>query len=198
MRKALLACAAGALLAATATAYADPVEDAKREVEKATGTHVPPTDGLPGTGGIGKNGRAGVVGYITIQSQGEAEPTWTLIGALADPSLWVCTGGGDVTRYVVTCLPASTAVNLTWHCDVLHADVTGMSDVSRAHTALDCDSDGVPESETKTVTGVDHDSKFAADTRVVSAFTCTVDGGGDVAVAGYTGGCGDPGYVGVE
>jgi hypothetical protein len=199
IRKALFAAVAGAVLVSAAAAYADPVEDAKREVERTTGVRLPPTNGGPVVvGGIGKGGRSGVVGYITIQSQGTATPTYTLMGALADEALWVCSGAGDVTRYAVTCLPASTAVDLVWHCDVLHADVTGMSDGSRAHTALDCDSDGAPEAETKTVTNVDHDSKFAADTRVVSAFTCTIDGGADVAIANYAGGCGDPGYVGVE
>ncbi len=202
IRTAVLALAAGAVVAGSVAAYADPVDDVQKAVEDALVVRPPVVDHPPVVGGGvtgGTTGRSAVVGYIFVQASGDAAPTYTLAGALGDSSLWTCTGGGTSAKYAVTCLPASTAVELTWHCDVLHADVTTSSAQGLAHTSLDCDSDGVPEAQTATVSGFPgHDSKWSVDTRLVTAFTCRIDGGGEDARPDWTGGCGDPGLVGVE
>jgi len=202
IRKAVLAVVAGVMVAGTVAAYADPVDDVVQTVNDVATVH-PPIDHPPvvGGGGVtgGTTGRSAVVGYIFVQASGDAVPTYTLAGALGNSDLWVCRGGGTSASYTVTCVPASTAVELTWHCDVLHADVSTTSDAGLARTTLDCDSDGVGEAQTATVSGfVGHDSKWSVDTRLVTAFTCTIDGGGTDAHADWTGGCGDPGLVGVE
>jgi hypothetical protein len=201
IRKAVLAVAAGVIVAGTVAAYADPVDDVLQTVNDVAHVRPPVVDRPPVLGGgvTGVSGRSAVVGYIFVQASGDAVPTYTLAGALGDADLWACHGGGTSASYTVSCVPASAAVELTWHCDVLHADVSTTSAAGLARTTLDCDSDGVGEAQTATVSGLPgHDSKWSVDTRLVTAFTCTIDGGGADAHADWTGGCGDPGLVGVE
>lgn len=198
---------AGAVLAGT-SASADPITDLTKTVEHTVRVNVPPADTGPVVGGgvgggVGRGGgRSAVVGYISVvwlRSQGQPTPTYTLSGALAVPETWRCSSADAGSSFSVTCVPASTAVELTWHCDVLHADVSTSSAEAAARTSLDCDSDGAPEAQTATATGIGgHDSKWSVDTRIVSAFTCTIDNPNGSATPDYIAGCGDPGLVGLE
>jgi len=198
-RSSVLAAAVAAFaVSAGAAGAVEPVDTVVRAVEKATGTDVPNPGaeviGQPG-GGVGgvRGGRSAVVGYISVSWVGTTTPSYTLAGALADPNEWRCSDNGGTTTYSVTCVPVPLVLPMEYHCDVLHADASGASAQSSVHTALDCDSDGVAEAETDTVTGVGWDNDWAVDTRLVTAFTCTV-----VSRPDSHGGCGDPGLVGVQ
>lgn len=198
-------------MAASADTVDTVVNTVQKTVEDGTTIDVPGTTvggtvdrALAGTkpvvgGGIGDIGGVGpvrgtgpVVGYITIASSNTVglAPTWNVHGALADPTQWACTGAGTATSYSVTCLPTVPVLPLAYKCDVLHADVHTASAGSTARTTLDCDSDGTGEVATSTVSGATGwDSKWSADGRAVSAFTCTIDN----AKGDWGGGCGDPG-----
>jgi hypothetical protein len=193
IRKTTLALAAVAVLACAGTALADPVDDVTKKVHTATGGTTGGVGDVVGTGG-GRSGRSAVVGYTVITANGDSTPTYSLLGALSDPALWTCSGAGTSATYTVTCLPASAAVDLHWHCDVLHTDASTTSDAGQARATLDCDGDGTPEAQTDVAHAFDSKNKWSVDTRLVTAFTCTVDLG----VPNWTGGCGDPGLVGVE
>src|SRR3712207_2715733 len=151
-------------------------------------------------------GSSPVVGYIYITyntALGQTAPSYQLFGALAAPALWTCSdnlsSGYPAVPYAVTCVPTSTAVNLAWHCDVLHADIAGLSPTASAHTSLDCNGDGTPEAQTVYVAGVLYDFVWATNTMPVSKFVCTVDGKKfgvtGAATPDYRAGCGDPGVV---
>jgi len=146
-------------------------------------------------------GSSPVVGYIYIQQIGaQLTPSYTLYGALANPALWTCAGGMVGVGYEVTCSPSSSLVNLAWHCDVLHADITLLSAQAAGHTSLDCNGDANYEAQTVYLNGgPNYDFVWAASPIAVSKFTCRVDAkkNGVVvpAVKDFRGGCGDPGIV---
>ncbi|HVF04970.1 MAG TPA: hypothetical protein VNA20_09030 [Frankiaceae bacterium] len=143
-----------------------------------------------------------VVGYIQILAAAPTAanpspvPTYALFGALANPALWTCSNP-SVVPYVVTCTPASTAVNLVWHCDVLHADIHGLSPNTNARTSLDCNGDNAYEAQTAWILGPLYSFDWAASTMTVTSFSCRVDGGPNnpLATPAYRAGCGDPGIV---
>ena len=206
MRRALTVLAGTAVLAVTLgspvsgeepvdTVVATAQSTAATVQDKVQNVHVP---GGAGAIGGGASGRSAVVGAIVVTSTAAttgAQPEHRMIGALADPTQWTCTGGGTTALYRVTCVPRQLPVPVAYHCDVLHADALVPLAGSSARTSMDCDSDGQPEARTALVTGPNGwDTDLAVDTRAVTAFTCVVDSGaGD-----YTARCGDPGYVGVE
>ena len=203
LRTSSVLAATAAMVAVTGgTALAvDPVDTVVRTVNKvAAGVDVPGGgEVIGGPGGIGgvRGGRSAVVGFVSMQYNQtlDAAPRYHLVGALADPNQWTCAGSGDGATYSVTCLPVSLAVPMSYHCDVLHADIYTSSQDGSGRTTLDCDSDGVGEAQTDVVTGVGgNDHTWAVDTRHVTAFTCTIDSGRP----DWSGGCGDPGLVGVE
>ena len=138
--------------------------------------------------------RSAVVGYIRITWTALNGPSYRLSGALQDGNQWSCVGGGGTTSYTVTCSPVRLPVGVKYTCDVLHADIATSSAAGTGRTSLDCDSDGVPEAQTRQVFGTGgRDFRWAVDTRPVTRFTCTVD----LVVPDLTSGCGDPGLVGV-
>jgi hypothetical protein len=199
LRRSVLAAAVAAIAVSAGAAVAvEPVDTVVSAVEKAAGVRVPRPGaeviGGPG-GGVGgvRGGRSAVVGYISVTWVETAAPSYTLLGALADPNEWSCTDNGGTTTYSVTCVPVPLVLPMAYHCDVLHADASGASEQATVHTSLDCDSDGVAEAATGTVNGVGNDRNWAVDTRLVTAFTCTVESRPNA-----HGGCGDPGLVGVE
>ena len=197
-------------LGGTASAV-EPVDTVVATVEKAATVDVPVDHDvvLPGGGAVG-GGVGGVrppaatgvtsavVGYIRIIRTGTfALPTTTyaLFGALADPNQWTCSGGGGTSSYTVTCLPNVLPVNVSYTCQVLHADISATTVGSSGKTSMDCNSDGVPEAQTGQKFGPGgYDFVWATSTMPVTAFTCTLD----LAVPDVTSGCGDPGTVGVE
>ncbi|HEX8001691.1 MAG TPA: hypothetical protein VF519_03240 [Mycobacteriales bacterium] len=191
-RGAAVAFAVVTAVAVAGPAYAvEPVDTVVKTVQNTVGGRVPGTG--PVTGAPAR-ARSAVVGYVAIGWAGDtAGPSYTLAGALADPTQWACTDNGGTTTYSVTCLPVPLVLPVEYHCDVLHADLLGLSTAAAGRTSLDCDSDGVAEARTRAVSGVDSDGVYAVDTRLVTAFTCTVDGGHP----DYQGGCGDPGLVGI-
>lgn len=182
----------------------EPVDTIVAAVEDATGVDLPKVDTGPvvvepggGVGGVGRGvrGRSAVVGYIQIIASAEAGTTHTLVGALADPNEWTCSGGGGGGSYTVSCKPVALPVVMDYHCDVLHADAQGMSETGSVRTSMDCDGDGAPESQTILAQGLTgYDFKWSVDTRLVTAFTCTADN----LVPDARAGCGDPGFVGVS
>lgn len=196
------AAALTAVLSGAATAV-DPVDTVLKKVEQATGVDVPNVDAGPvvvgpgggAGGGVGRaRGRSAVVGYIQIVANGTGT-SYTLLGALGDTNQWTCSGSGGGSSYTVSCLPVGLPVTMDYHCDVLHADASPMSTAGQVRTSMDCDGDGVPEVQTAVATGVEgYDSKWAVDTRLVTAFTCTADS----LVPDARSGCGDPGFVGVS
>jgi hypothetical protein len=180
-----------ALVAAVAgPAHADPVDDVRHIVATVVGRDLPPGIILPSN-----TVHSAVVGYILVSHQQDARPTFQLMGALSNPSLWTCADNYPAAPYSVTCLPVSGTV-LDWHCDVLHGDISTLSANAVARTVLDCDGGATPpEVETAVVSGTaGHDSKWSPSPVLVTAFSCTVDAGpGAAASPDFTGGCGDPG-----
>lgn len=177
------------------TGTVDKVEDAAAGVVVDVSALDKVVGGAPGGGGAGPvRGTSPVVGYIAVTSQESLglAPAFSVMGALADPNEWACSGSGTAATYSVTCLPVGSVLPVSYKCDVLHADVSTTSAGSTARTTLDCDNDGTGEAQAGTVSGAGgHASAWAVDGRAVSAFTCTIDNGrGD-----WTGGCGDPGTV---
>lgn len=146
-------------------------------------------------------GSSPVVGYIYITQIGTAPvPTYQLFGALGNSMLWTCVPASTATSYSVSCVPASNAVNLVWHCDVLHADIAILSAGGAGHTSLDCDGLNPPEAQTAYLTGGPaYDWAWAASTMPVKKFTCTVDarklGVVTAPIPDFRAGCGDPGLV---
>lgn len=131
-----------------------------------------------------------VVGHILIDHTGGA-PTFTVSGVLA--THWTCSDNQPATPYRVTCVPL-VPTGLTWHCDVLHADVLVVAAGTTARTALDCDGGGPAEATTATVSGIGgHDTAIVPNDVLVTEFSCIVDDGdGGGAAPGYHAGCGDP------
>ncbi len=146
-------------------------------------------------------GSSPVVGYISIQQIGnQLTPSHQVYGVLANASLWTCAGGAVGIAYEVTCTPTSNAVNLVWHCDVLHADIVLMTVPAAGHTSLDCNGDGIYEAETSYLNGgPNSDFVWATSPMAVSTFTCRVDAKKNgvlvPAVKDFRGGCGDPGIL---
>ena len=146
-------------------------------------------------------GSSPVVGYIYIEQIGaQAAPSYTLYGALGDTNLWKCTSGMNGVGFEVTCTPKDNAVNLVWHCDVLHADIALLSAQAAGHTALDCNSDGIYEAETTYYNGgPNYDFVWAQSTMAVTKFTCRVDAKKNgvliPAIKDFRAGCGDPGLI---
>jgi hypothetical protein len=193
LRRISLALAALVAVASVALpAHADPVKDVQNAVNRAVGG--------AGTGGGAPpaGARSAVVGYIFISHQtllGETRPTYTLRGALADNTLWTCHDNWPASgAYTVTCDPVPGTI-LSWQCDVLHADITGLSATARARTTLDCDGVAPPEAQTAIVGGTAHDFVWSPSSVLVSQFSCTIDGGSLPQSPDYYGGCGDPGLV---
>ncbi|HEX8001692.1 MAG TPA: hypothetical protein VF519_03245 [Mycobacteriales bacterium] len=143
-------------------------------------------------------GRSAVVGYIRItalSAVNNGAPSYTLSGALADGNQWSCSASNGVSAYRVTCLPVPLVLPVAYTCDVLHADVATSSESGSGQTHLDCDGDGNAEAQTNHVTGAGGwDNEWAVAQTPVSAFVCTLD----LLRPDVTGGCGDPGLVGVE
>jgi hypothetical protein len=191
------AAALTAVLAGSAMAV-EPVDTVVKKVENTTGVHVdtgPVVGGPGGGGGRGARGRSAVVGYIQIFSTDEAGTGHALLGGLSDPHQWACSGGGSGSSYSVTCKAVALPVVMDYHCDVLHADASPLSETGAARTSMDCDSDGVPEVQTALAQGMaGYEFKWSVDTRLVTEFTCTVDS----IVPNVRAGCGDPGLVGVS
>lgn len=198
MRRAITVLAGTAVFAValgTPGSANDPVGEVVAAAEQATGVQVGP---LPNTVVGGGRARSAVVGAIVITSTAAttgAQPSYGLIGALADPTQWSCAGGGSTALYRVTCVPQPLPVTVVYHCDVLHADALAPFAGSSVRSTMDCDSDGQAEAQTNVVTGpAGWDTELAVDMRAVTAFTCIADhGAGD-----WTARCGDPGLVGVE
>lgn len=147
-------------------------------------------------------GSSPVLGYISIQQLGtQLTPSHTLYGVLANAALWTCSGGVVLGGfYEVTCAPVSNAVNLVWHCDVLHADIALLTPQAAGHTSMDCNSDGVPEAQTVYLNGgPNYDFVWASSPMAVTKFTCRVDAKKNgvliPAVKDFRAGCGDPGVV---
>ena len=142
-----------------------------------------------------------VVGYVQITyitALGQTAPSFTAYGVLATPA-WSCTdnltSGYPAAPYAVTCVPTGP-VDLSYHCDVLHADIHGLSLTAKARTSLDCDGVAGPEAQTAYIGGTVYDFDWAASSTSVTKFTCTVDGNQVPAASpDYRAGCGDPGTV---
>lgn len=208
MRKtAVVAGAAMFVMGLGGTASADePVDTVERTLKPVVVVDAPVDDvKLPGDGQVGggvvgqpRGVTSAVVGYIRIIRTGTPvlpTTTYALFGALADPTQWTCSGGGGTTSYTVTCLPNVLPVNVSYTCQVLHADIAATTVGASGKTAMDCNSDGVPEAQTGQKFGpAGYDFVWATSTMAVTAFTCTLD----LAVPDVTAGCGDPGTVGVE
>lgn len=199
-----------------APAYADDVTTPVGDV------HVPIVDqvavldtgvigGIKGPGGVdtgggvanpgGRGVRGSVVGYISATNTG-GSPTFTVSGALADPTLWSCSAGTTATgAYAVTCTPLPNVV-LSWDCDVLHADANSMSEDGKVRTSMDCTGDATPEAATDVAHGLgtsSHQSVWATADIPVSSFVCTFDDGeGGRGRGTWGGGCGDPGVPELE
>lgn len=137
-----------------------------------------------------------VVGYIQIIHNAPNAPTYALFGDLATPNWscgWSSTAPGPTA---VTCNPTSLLPALVFHCDVLHADIQGLSMTARARTSMDCNGDNVWEAQTAFIGGPVYDFVWAQSTATVTSFTCRVDGNQIPApTPSYRAGCGDPGLV---
>jgi hypothetical protein len=170
----------------------DVVDDANAAVKQVAG-------GIDAGGAVGGRGvNSAVVGYIQIVRDGTiANPTttWALFGALADPNEWSCSGGGGASSFSVTCTPVTLPLNVSYTCQVLHADVNAVTVGASGRTIMDCNSDGVPEAQTGQKIGpAGYDTVWAVSTTSVTSFTCTMD----LAAPLTRSGCGDPGLVTVE
>lgn len=183
------------------TSYADePVDTVNRTLKTAVGGHALP-GGIDTGGGVRPPaGNSSVVGAIDITWQeivvvNGGGPTYTLYGALADANQWSCgEGPATATSYSVVCTPQTLPVNVSYTCQVLHADIMGFAVTSAGRTTMDCNGDGVPEAQTDTISGTGFDNTWAVSTMPVTTFTCIVD----LVVPSISARCGDPGIVTVE
>lgn len=196
--------AAGAAMFVTllgGTTYADePVDTVNNTAKRLAGGQALP-GGIDTGGGVRPPaGNSSVVGAIDITWQDVVAvngggPTYTLYGALADPNQWSCAEGpATATSYSVVCAPQTLPVDVSYTCQVLHADIFGLGATSAGRTTMDCDGDGVPEAQTDAISGTNFDSTWAVSTAAVSTFTCVVDG----VTPSISARCGDPGLVTVE
>ena len=176
------------------TSYAEEPFDTVKQVAVVGG-------GIDTVGGGGaRGGNSSVVGAIDITWQDVVSvngggPTYTLYGALADPNQWACGAtNATATSYTVACTPQTLPVNVSYTCQVLHADIMGMGAAAAGRTTMDCNGDGVPEAQTDQIAGTAWDNTWAVSTMPVSVFTCTVD----LVVPSISSRCGDPGLVTVS